>query len=113
MHAIEAIEKMYEKSMDELHGAKKYAKMAMGWKPTNAVYAKMYADMSNDEMKHATMLRDAAAKEAEKYKADESGELLRDIGSLYRRTSNTMTVELVTLGDSTKHHIWIINEVLV
>ena len=97
MHAIEAIEKMYEKSMDELHGAKKYAKMAMDWKPTNAVYAKMYADMSNDEMKHATMLRDAAAKEAEKYKADESGEHVRAMTMRWNKMYTDITDKMARI----------------
>lgn len=54
MNHIEHMMKLYEEGIDELMGAKKYAKQAN--KSTNADEKNMYKNMARQELEHAQML---------------------------------------------------------
>lgn len=54
MNHIEHMMKLYEEGIDELMGAKKYAKQA--YKSTNSDEKTMYKNMARQELDHAQML---------------------------------------------------------
>lgn len=69
---MKIIEKMSEMMEEEMDGAEEYIKCAMKWKDEDVLLAKMYADMSADELKHALMLHENGVRLINEYK--QSGE---------------------------------------
>lgn len=57
---MKIIEKLSERIEDELHDSEKYIECALKWKENDndVLLAKMYYDLSIDELKHSTMLHD-------------------------------------------------------
>ncbi len=53
---------------EEMQGAEEYIKCAMRYKDEDVMLAKMYSDMSADELKHALALHDAAVRLINEYK---------------------------------------------
>ena len=53
MTIIKRISEMIE---DELESAEEYAKAAIKWKEENPALAKVFYDMSSDELKHVSLL---------------------------------------------------------
>lgn len=72
---MEKLKELYEEIWEELEGAEKYAKQALAYKDKNPALAKMFHDMSQQEMNHA----DTIASEAEKIAAgSDSGKAIHD-----------------------------------
>lgn len=69
---MKIIEKLSERMEDEMEDARKYIECAMKWKEEDILLAKMYADMSTDELKHAMMLHENSVRLINEYK--QSGE---------------------------------------
>lgn len=57
---MKTIEKLSEMMEEEMHDAEKYIECAMKWKEEDVLLAKMYSDLSADELKHALMLHESA-----------------------------------------------------
>lgn len=47
---------LLDEAMEEIHGAKHYAKCAMKWREKDPVKAKKYFDLAQDELRHADTL---------------------------------------------------------
>ena len=71
---MKTIEKLSDQMEEEMHYAKKYIECAMKWKEEDMLLAKMYADLSTDELKHAMMLHDSATRLINEYR--QSGEVV-------------------------------------
>jgi rubrerythrin len=65
---MKIIEMLVDDIDEELEGAKHYAKKALKYKDENPALAKMFFDMSGDEMKHMHMLHDEVVKIIEEHK---------------------------------------------
>lgn len=76
--AAEIISHLFEEMCEELDGAEEYAKLALMWKPTNAEFAKNFHAMANEELKHATMMRDMANKEMNHVKEEHKDAIFAD-----------------------------------
>lgn len=66
---MKMIEKIVQQIEEELNGAEMYAKCAIKHKDEDMMMAKMYYDMSLDEMKHVNMLHEESVKLINDYKA--------------------------------------------
>lgn len=76
--AAEIIAHLFEEMCEELDGAEEYAKLALMWKPTNAEFAKNFHAMANEELKHATMMRDMANREMERAMSEHKDAIFAD-----------------------------------
>lgn len=65
---MKIIEKLSDMMEEELCGAQKYIECAMKWKDADILLAKMYSDMSTDELKHAMMLHESSVRLINEYK---------------------------------------------
>lgn len=65
---MKIIEKLSDMMEEEMHDAEKYIECAMKWKDEDVLMAKMYADLSTDELKHAIMFHDTATRLINEYR---------------------------------------------
>lgn len=65
---MKIIEKLSDLMEEEMEGAKMYIECAMKYKEEDVLLAKMFSDMSTDELKHAMLLHDNAARIITEYK---------------------------------------------
>lgn len=63
---------LLDKAMEELEGAKHYAKCAMKYRDSDPAKSKRYYDMAQDELRHADNLYRMAGQETEKHTALET-----------------------------------------
>lgn len=71
---MKIIEKMMDQIEEEMEGAQAYINCAMKWKDEDVLLAKMYADISTDELKHAMMLHEGSVRLINQYK--QTGEVV-------------------------------------
>jgi rubrerythrin len=67
MKIIKTISEMIE---DELEGAEEYAKLAVEWKHQNPMLAKVFYDISNQEMTHVNLLHGEVVKLIEQHRKE-------------------------------------------
>lgn len=67
---MELVEKLSGMIDDELHDAEKYARCALKHKDSDPALGKTFYDLSNEEMRHASMLHSEAARIIEQYRRD-------------------------------------------
>lgn len=79
---MKIIEEMSNYIEEEIEDAEKYIKCAMKYKETDPVLAKVFSDISSDEMKHMILLHDQVAQMINRYKA-EKGEPPADMLAVY------------------------------
>lgn len=65
---MKIIEKLSDQLEEELKGADKYIECAMKYKDNDVLLAKMYADMSTDELKHVMNIHDSVVRLINEYK---------------------------------------------
>lgn len=65
MRTIEKLSKMIE---DELKDAEKYARCALEYKELDPCMAKVFAELSHEEMRHMSMLHNEVARQIDEHK---------------------------------------------
>lgn len=65
---MKIIEKLSNMMEEEMHDAEKYIECAMRTKDSDVMLAKMYADLSTDELKHAMMIHESTVRLINEYK---------------------------------------------
>ena len=67
---MKTIQKLVEYIDEELEGAEHYAECALKHKDDNPTLAKVFYDISNDEMRHVSMLHDEVVKMIETHRRE-------------------------------------------
>ena len=70
---MKEIQELSDRIEDEIHDAKKYAKLAMKYKTENPTLAKLYHTLSLEETRHMNMLHDAVTRMITEYR-DQKGD---------------------------------------
>ena len=65
---MKIIEKLSDMMEEEMCDAEKYIECAMKWKEDDMMLAKMFSDLSADELKHAMLLHENATRLINDYK---------------------------------------------
>lgn len=64
---MKIIEQLSDQMEEEMHDAEMYIEMAIKWKEDDALLAKMYSTLSEDEVKHALMLHESGVRLIDQY----------------------------------------------
>lgn len=81
---------LYEMMEEELDGAKHYAKMSVHKKCNHPIMAKMFYEMSMDELSHATKLHDQIEKEITASDEEESESMISVYDFLHEQMVDKM-----------------------